>query len=309
MYVGANDGNMYAIEKKSGKIAWAFKTGGEILSSPAEYAGSIVFGSADGKLYRVSSKGKQVWACNTGGEICAAPLVDGEFIYVGGRNARFFAVQANTGKIAWKNEDAAYNIESKASSDANHVYFGAWDGNLYCLDKKTGKTAWKSPGPTNQVVKDNLARYHAPADNGPVAVDDRVFIADRGSEAGSYTQKGDFETTISSDCTAIGLSENRVALYLRLVRGPVTKIDLAGHELWESKTRTGRVPVSPLEKAGVVYVCSNKGKLSALDAANGQEKWTYQVTPQLYVMAGIALDSNIAYTCGLDGVVTAIKFP
>ena len=69
----------------------------------------------------------------------------------------------------------------------------------------------------------------------------------------------------------------------------------------------GRFPIPPTEQAGRVYVCSNRGLLTVLDAAAGRILWTYQVTPRLHVMAAVAVDDQgTVYTADMDGVLTAI---
>ena len=53
VYFGSYDGNLYAVDIKTGKEKWRFKTGGKIFSSPAVADGVVYFGSHDGKLYAV----------------------------------------------------------------------------------------------------------------------------------------------------------------------------------------------------------------------------------------------------------------
>ena len=54
VYVGSTDYNLYAIDGRSGKLRWTFKTGGNLDSSPAIGAdGTVYFGSEDGYLYAV----------------------------------------------------------------------------------------------------------------------------------------------------------------------------------------------------------------------------------------------------------------
>ncbi len=58
VYVGAEDGHMYALSADTGDIAWAVPTGGPIGSSAAISAdGTLVFGSNDGGLYALSAQG------------------------------------------------------------------------------------------------------------------------------------------------------------------------------------------------------------------------------------------------------------
>src|SRR5436305_9190854 len=49
--VGSGDGNLYAVDAASGRLAWKAATGGGVDSSPAVAGDSVFFVSRDGKVY------------------------------------------------------------------------------------------------------------------------------------------------------------------------------------------------------------------------------------------------------------------
>ena len=51
VYVGAEDGNIYALDATSGNYLWSYVTGGLIDSSPAVADGVVYVGSTDGRVY------------------------------------------------------------------------------------------------------------------------------------------------------------------------------------------------------------------------------------------------------------------
>ncbi|HPL05588.1 MAG TPA: PQQ-binding-like beta-propeller repeat protein, partial [Bacteroidales bacterium] len=53
VYFGSFDGNLYAVDIKTGQEKWKFKTKYWVLSSPAIADGVVYFGSFDGNLYAV----------------------------------------------------------------------------------------------------------------------------------------------------------------------------------------------------------------------------------------------------------------
>ena len=53
VYVGSNDGRLYALDVETGQEKWRFKTGGPVASSPAIAGGVVYFSSLDGYLYAV----------------------------------------------------------------------------------------------------------------------------------------------------------------------------------------------------------------------------------------------------------------
>ena len=305
IYVGSNDGYLYALDAENGTLKWKFPAGAEILCSATVWNDKILFGAGNGKFFAVNPLGKEVWTFDAQAAIYSSPVVDNKgVVYFGTNEAKLFAVDTEKGKLVWKNEDARFSIESKPFVTDDSVYFGSWDGYLYCVNKSDGKLKWKAPGPKNQ---ERVNTYYAPADNGPVVSSGKIFLTDRGYVAGAYELGGSYIKTLDTSCSALSLSENNQALYLRFLKNPVRKIDLNGNLLWNSTVVGGRIPVSPLERNGIVYVCSNSGRLYALHADNGSLLWEYQATPKLYVMSRVEVAGNTVYTTGMDGLVTAIQ--
>ena len=304
VYVGANDGLFYALDEQTGGLEWTFDAGAEILTTAAAWNDLILFGAGNGKFFALNREGETEWSFDAGAPVYSSPAVDqAGVVYFGTNEAKLIALQAQTGKHLWTNSDAKYSVESKPVASSNYVCFGAWDGYVYCLNKENGETVWKLPGPKCQK---RMSRYYAPADNGPVVSGEHLFIADRGYVAGKYKLNGAFEKNISGDCSALCLSGDGKALYLRARKNAVTKVDLDGDVLWESLVMAGRMPVSPTVKDGTLYVCTNSGRLYAMDEGTGMVKWEYQVSPKLYVMSGIGADNGVTFTTTLDGYVTAI---
>ena len=307
VYAGSNDGFFYAVNAETGELKWSFDAGAEILASAAAWQNLILFGAGDGKFYALTPAKEVKWTYDVGVAIYSSPVVDENgTVYFGTNDARLIALDAASGKPVWTNSDARLCVESQPFVRGDRVYFGAWDGYLYCLNRKDGKMIWKKPGPQNQ---SRVNTYYAPADNGPAAADAAIYLTDRGYIAGQYALDGSYVKTLDEKCSALALSADGNALYLRRLGEPVKKIKAdTGADIWESKVTAGRIPVSPMEKDGVLYVCADSGRLYALDAQSGAVRWEYQVTPKLYVMSGVAVAGDkIVYTTDMDGVITAIE--
>ena len=153
VYVGSSDQRVYALDLRSGKLAWVFKTGGMVHSSPALSGSNIVIGSWDGAVYALdAASGAEKWRYQTQTEqkhsimfgIQASPSVDGETVYVGSRDGYFYALDAANGKRKWRYDAKGSWVVGTAAIDQENVYIGTSDsGLLLALDKRSGAEKYR----------------------------------------------------------------------------------------------------------------------------------------------------------------------
>ncbi len=101
LYVGSDDGNLYAINGNTGAVVWSFPTSGSIVSSPAVATGGaepiIVVGSDDGNVYFVQDSGTtaaQMATFPVGAPVRSSPAIGSDgTIYVGADDGRLYAIQ------------------------------------------------------------------------------------------------------------------------------------------------------------------------------------------------------------------------
>ena len=85
------------------KSGWTFKTGGPVKSSAAIVDGKVFIGSNDGHLYALNlDSGEKIWAFKTGGEVESSPLVLDNVVYVGSTDGSLYAINVSDGKQLWK---------------------------------------------------------------------------------------------------------------------------------------------------------------------------------------------------------------
>ena len=129
LYVGSGDGHVYAVDPKSGSVRWRFATDGRVRSSPAVADGRLFAGSADGTLYALDAKsGRELWRFDTEGHrlesgkfgfdrrtIQASPSVAGGRVFVGSRDGFLYAVDAATGKQAWRVDHRMSSVNTSSA--------------------------------------------------------------------------------------------------------------------------------------------------------------------------------------------------
>ena len=313
LIVAGNDGLVSALDRRDGAPRWTFATGGEILGTPAWSNQTLVFGSGDGKVYALDAGGQQRWAFDAGLPVYGWPLIADGVVYIGDNGGRMYALSLADGSLRWKYERADFSIESQPALWNDLLVFGAWDGYLYALDRADGQLRWKSFGPKSS--EGGSARYYAPADCGPLPLADTLFVCDRGYQLGAYSADGQLRSKFPVKAAAIGRAGADRSFYARTTDDHVCKLSAAGEVLWQADVPAGRFPIAPTEYADCVYVCSNRGRLSVLDAGNGKVLSTFQTTPGFYVMAPVVVGPRSAdhpptcYIAGMDGSLTAVRLP
>ena len=66
IYVGSDDGNLYALNAATGDKLWSFSTPGDVYSSPALANGVVYVGSEGGNVYALNATtGAKLWSYDT----------------------------------------------------------------------------------------------------------------------------------------------------------------------------------------------------------------------------------------------------
>jgi outer membrane protein assembly factor BamB len=129
-------------------------------SSPAVANGKIYFGSGDGNVYAVDQKtGLLQWKVATKDVVHASPAVANNTVYVGSWDSSLYAIDAETGQVKWTFEagqdPAIHNQVGFQSSPAvvdGTVFVGCRDAHVYALDAATGRKKWDYPTSKSWVI-------------------------------------------------------------------------------------------------------------------------------------------------------------
>lgn len=258
--VGAGDGFLYALDSKSGRIRWKFRTGGRIRSSPAVSDGIVYVASYDGSVYAIQFKsGKQLWRYDTKGRtlnsrdvgfdrrsILSSPAVADGVVYLGSRDSHLYAIDAHTGMLKWsydyEKDGMTWVVSSPAVRDGI-VYVGTADGHFaQALRAQDGHELWRFE--TSSRVWSSLA------------------IAGRN-------------------------------LYMADQSGTLYAVDLSlGKETWRFEARSG-IQSSPVVAKGILYFGSNDGGVYALriDGTQPMRRAVYfdEATTRLWESVGLSV--------------------
>jgi len=327
LYIGSDDGFLYALDAKTGAEKWRFQAGKGIRSRPAVSSDAVCFLSDDGYLYAIErSSGKLKWKFDTHtalvphtdlGEndsrwdyLQSSPAIATGLVFVGSGNSNFYAVDLVSGQEKW-HYTTGDSVRSSPLVVKNTVYFGSWDNSVYAVDAATGAEKWKFD--TKGIVQ------ASPTLAGPVLVIGSrypyVFALDAftGREKWRFNYFGSWvESSAAIDAATayVGSSD-----FLHLFA-----IDLkSGQRKWGFKT-SGYSWSSPAVDGSKVYVgCARSaqrhpndgGDLYAVDAKTGREVWRFQTVRQPDhflngVVSSPVVADGLVYFGALDGKVYAV---
>lgn len=322
-HLGAFEGPAPALDA----LAWKFKTGGRVISSPLVVGDLVFVGSTDGSLYAVNrADGTQRWKFDTRGPISSSPAFHDGIVYVASLDGLVYAVAAADGKVRWtfttrgerrftapgihgaiprtERMPDPFDVFTSSPAIANGVvYIGSGDQHVYALDAATGALRWSFR--TGDVV------HASPAvANGAVIVgswDRNLYSLDAqtGRERWRYTTGND--TVIYNQ---VGIASSAaVADGIIFVGGRDGRFhavdERTGASRWVHNNNGGWTIASPAVRAGIVYFPTSDGtRFKALDAATGNVKINLQ--NKAVSFSSPALVGNIALYGTSDGYLNAV---
>lgn len=155
LYCGSSDGVFYALDAKSGKLLWSYKSVGAIRSEALIKEDALIFNAqsnlvalnkTDGTLlwqYPVPVKDSLTSSFDEWDYHASEPILYMGSIYFGDDYGNVHKVNAQdgTGDILFKTESGAA-IHSGITIDNHRLYFGDWDGWVYAYDLQKGMRLW-----------------------------------------------------------------------------------------------------------------------------------------------------------------------
>jgi outer membrane protein assembly factor BamB/tRNA A-37 threonylcarbamoyl transferase component Bud32 len=295
LYIGADDGYLYAFDALTGQLRWNALAGDSLRSSPAVANGLVYVGSQDQKLYAFDARsGREVWVAATKGIIYSSPTVVDGTVYIGSYDQKLYAFDARSGHVVWTALLKGIISYTSPAVANGLVYIGSNDGRLYAFDARSGHVVWStltggiifsSPAVANGLVYvgSNDGRLHA-------------FDARSGHRRWATLTRGQ---VVSSPAVANGL------VYVGSKDHNLYAFNAStGHLVWVAATGD-EIESSPMVAAGLVYIGSWDHKLYAFDAASGQQIWRVATRDRIYSSPLIA--NGVIYIGVANGEVLAFS--
>jgi outer membrane protein assembly factor BamB len=274
-------------------VKWSFDMGGEVESSAAIVGETVLAASQKGELVALNLADGKVWwrfKVDPVGESSPAYNGNDGLAYIGDLTGWLNAVNARTGQKAWAFKTGS-EIKSSPVYVDGKVLIGSYDEHLYCLNAKTGQLLWKARtgGPVHATPSiGNGVAYIAGCDEQfralRLADGKEVFASNSGNQGGaSPVLSGNYAIygTFGNDVLAMDVTTGKLA--------------------WRYAPQDRQFPFysSAAVAYGRVVVGGRDKRVHCLNAANGQQLWTF--TTRARVESSPAIVGSRAYVGSNDG--------
>lgn len=303
VYVGSENGVVYALDASLGLKLWSYQTGGEIISSPAVANGVVYIGSWDKSVYALNATtGEKLWSYQTGSYVESSPAVAGGVVYIASYDANVYALNASTGQILWIFATGSGAVGSSPAVSGSEVFVGDNGGNIYALNVVTGNKLW------SQKVGDTI--YSSPAVFGGI-----VYVGADNSNTGDVCalnattgsllwvyQTGNFwvysSPAVFGGAVYVGSFDHVQS------GGSFYALNASSGGLLWSYATGGEVWGSPAVANGVVYVGGDDDNVYAFNTFTGSVLWSYQTSGSV-AWSSPAIAGGMVYVGSEDSNVYA----
>jgi len=145
LYAPTLQGNLYALDPRTGQRRWVQKELGVVTRSAAAAGGLVYVANLEGKVLAVKADGSGIaWTADLGFGISAFPCVADGKIYIGTRRGELFCLDGASGTVIWKTPLEGYVWSGAAVADGKLYLATDRAIRLHCLDAARGTVLWKS---------------------------------------------------------------------------------------------------------------------------------------------------------------------
>jgi eukaryotic-like serine/threonine-protein kinase len=307
VYTSSYDGNLYALNARTGQKIWNYNASILGIGSSPTVADDIVYvGSGDQNRYLYAFdayNGRLLWTAYVGASVTSEPTIVKGVMYlaansIGNSPSCVLALDAKTGIEIW-NYSSTKNLGCTPAVADGVVYIGSGDGYVHALDAKNGHEIWSttreeaefltSPTVVNGVL-------YVGINGGRVGTDCFYALnATNGAELWKYSTSGPGNYVLTTAAVYEGtvyVGARSGDLYaFNAADGTLIWHIMAGHWLFSS----------PAVVQGIVYLGSGDGNFYAINGTDGTVLWTYPIntSPGNFVYSSPAYDHGALYigTC------------
>jgi eukaryotic-like serine/threonine-protein kinase len=306
VYTCSYDGNLYALNAKTGAKIWNYNaTELGIGSSPTVADGIVYVGAGDQNRYLYAFdaySGVLLWTDYVGGSVTYDPTVVNGVIYLGADGEYdssncVLAIDAKTGVEIW-NYSSPNWLGCTPAVVNGVVYTASGGGYLHAINAANGKEIWNVKNGAQFITSPTVVNgiFYVGVTAGVGTNGLYALNANSGEELWKYTISDANNYFLSTaavyDGTVFVGSRNGDVYAFNAAKGTLLWHIMAGHFLFSS----------PAVVQGIVYIGSGDGNFYAIKGTDGTILWNYTInsTPGNFVYSSPAYDYGALYIGSCD---------
>ena len=236
--------------------------------SPTIMGNQILLSDEKGKLVAINkSSGKQIWHFSEKMNFSGSAAYGDHQVYIGTSDANVLAINAQTGKLIWQHT-VSDQIVGKPAYAKHIVVVKTLDGKLFGLRSSDGKQLWNyDEGNPELVLK---------GESDPVIVNGKVIS---------------------------GFPDGKMVVLNLETGNLVWEAQVADSQGFSTLARMVDINTTPVVSAGLVYVGTYQGNISAYALSTGHRVWEHKIS----TYSGLTVDGSNVYVTDADGVLWAFN--
>jgi outer membrane protein assembly factor BamB len=250
---------------------------------------------------------RRLWSFETNGVLTEfSPVLAGGTLYGSDKHAIAYSLNADTGKVNWRNKVGQLNASSPAYHHGRVFMVNLEPGRVMALNAQTGKKVWQRDLPGR-------------SESSPVVADGKVVF---GCECGTLyavaekTGKVLWQRDLGGAIKG-GPAINNGIVYADDYGGKLSAVRLTdGSVKWQSSSqgqslgRGGSFYATPAFAFGRVYAGAKDGRMYSYVADTGKLAWSHSIGGEIYASVAVAdtpATPPSVYFGGLNGKVYALE--
>jgi outer membrane protein assembly factor BamB len=302
LYIGSDDGTVYALDAATGRQAGAFRTRGAV--SGVTVAGpTLLAGSADRTVHAfpTGSLGMSWTSTAAGAAIAGAPTYGGGIVYAGSVDHYVYALDFNTGERNWRTPTGGTAVAGQPQG-TGVVWAGSQDGFLYALDTSTGAVSnrFAAGGAISSAPLATIGPVYFGTGNGVLY----SLLFDGLTKTTEVNWKFRAGGAIVGTPVSVASSDLVFAATTSDTVYAVSPGIDTGDQQWSCRLG-GAVLAGPALQDDVLYVGCDDGYLYAIDTSTGTVRWKYKTGGA--IQSRILVAGGLVYFGSLDHHVYALR--
>jgi outer membrane protein assembly factor BamB len=305
VYLTTGDGRLIALDRHTGHLVWEYRSGWLSSSTPAVTDDTVIFAVRPGRVIALHRQsGARRWEISLNSPIVASPIVVHGSVYIGAADKKLYALDAATGQQRWAFATQDWIVSAVAYA-GDRVVVASQDSRLHVVGAATGRR--------RLLYETGMGRHIGV---GPAIAGERAYFGTVGARVWAVNWQA---TTYPWEPALLFWQTNlylwgmrstppvqKGSVWSRHVGGDVRHTPAIAHNLvyvaWRGYQPEYHVRRhTPTIAHNTVYVTAAPGKVVALDAATGAERWRADL--RMVITAAPTVAGTTVLIGTQDGVV------